>query len=288
MRLLVVIVAYRSQAFLAATVTAVSRQLGRQDTLCLVDNASLSQIEGLRDQLDTKAQILFISSPQNLGFTGGNNLGLEHGRWQNHEAVLLLNPDLILPDAWVSKALSLLSSRSDIGIVSGPLVKYDFASGQPLEVLDSLGIERCGPLRLWKDVGQGQPSKLTLEALPRQWNPSAICGALMLLSRAAVGAVIEEGDLFDRRFFAYKEDIDLCLRIRKAGFNLLIDQQLLAYHGRGWDVRRREVPYSLRCLSARNEVYLHYKHRSPYLPLSMVKAVYVHAIEKFILGRWTR
>jgi GT2 family glycosyltransferase len=107
----------------------------------------------------------------------------------------------------------------------------------------------------------------------------------MLISSAAINAVMMAGNLFDDRFFAYKEDIDLCLRMRVAGFGLLMDKSLLAFHGRGWHPRRREVSYELRKLSARNDVYLHYKHRSPYLPLSLLKALYVLLVERFLRRR---
>jgi len=281
MRLLVVIVAFQSASVLKLTLRAVANQLDERDTLCVVNNAREEAVANLVNQLETRASVQFISNEQNLGFTGGNNIGLRLGRWQDHEAVLLLNPDLLLPENWIDNGLALLASRPELGIVSGPLVKYCFVREESLDVVDSLGIQRRGLAPSWKDLGQGQSADSTLASYPRQWSPDAVCGALMLIPRAAFTAVAQDGNLFDDAFFAYKEDIDLSLRMRKAGFRLLIDQALLAYHGRGWNLNRSEVPYSLRKLSSVNEVYLHYKHRSPYVIFSLLKMLYVRTIEKF-------
>ncbi|MCH8191208.1 MAG: hypothetical protein IIC80_07635, partial [Chloroflexi bacterium] len=71
----------------------------------------------------------------------------------------------------------------------------------------------------------------------------AICGALMICTTEALRAVeLSAGEYFRRSFFMYKEDIDLSLRMAEAGFEVLYDSGLKAWHCRGWQ-RRYKMPY---------------------------------------------
>jgi GT2 family glycosyltransferase len=81
--------------------------------------------------------------------------------------------------------------------------------------------------------------------------------------------------VMDPKFFMYKEDIDLSLRLRKQGWKLLFSPQLKAYHCRGWKKERSQVPRSLRIQSAKNEIRLHYRLKSPYILYSLLKYVSV-------------
>ncbi len=77
--------------------------------------------------------------------------------------------------------------------------------------------------------------------------------------------------VMDPTFFMYKEDIELSLRLQKQGWKLLFNPKLVAYHCRGWQKQRSQVPRPLKILSAKNEVRLHYRLKSPYLLYSLLK-----------------
>ena len=81
----------------------------------------------------------------------------------------------------------------------------------------------------------------------------------------------------DPAFFLYKEDIELCLRLRAAGWHLLYQPALRALHCRGWQSERQAVPWSLRLTAAANEIRLYCRHPSPYL---------LWALAKYALVRW--
>ena len=84
---------------------------------------------------------------------------------------------------------------------------------------------------------------------------------------------------FDESFFMYKEDIDLCLRIREKGWKLLYAPEVEAYHARGWAGDRKEIPYETRCLASKNEIRLNLKHRSPYLIWALGKYLAVRLLK---------
>ena len=106
----------------------------------------------------------------------------------------------------------------------------------------------------------------------------ALCGACLFCRRSALEAVaLAGGAVFDPAFFLYKEDIELCLRLRAAGWRLLYQPALRALHCRGWQSERQAVPWPLRLMAAANEIRLYCRHPSPYL---------LWALAKYALVRW--
>ena len=284
-RILALVVAFGNERILKDTLSAVCPQLASGDELWVVDNsASLSPKDATKF---AACPLQVLRGGGNLGFCKGNNVGLEAGKWRDFKYVLLLNPDLVLPDGWIDRAITRMEGfeSNRIGVLSGPLLKYDFASGRPTGAVDSLGIARSRLSGLWYDAGSGEPYEKFESELADEIDVAAVCGALMLIPTQVVSEVIDGHQLFDERFFAYKEDIDLSLRIRNAGWRLVLAKSLSAYHGRGWAATRASVPFKLRALSARNDVILNIKHRSPYVCLSLLKLLYVFTIERLLAKR---
>lgn len=100
-----------------------------------------------------------------------------------------------------------------------------------------------------------------------------MCCRLEALARFA------DTGVFDERFFLYKEDIELSLRLRKNGWKLLYQPRVRAFHCRGWQRQRSDVPYTARLLAAKSEILLYLRHPSPYM---------LWAIGKYLLVRLFR
>lgn len=87
-----------------------------------------------------------------------------------------------------------------------------------------------------------------------------------------VGLLKEElSHFFDISFFMYKEDIELCVRLRKKHHILYFDNELLAFHCRGWNNDRRKIERSMRLVAAVNEIKLYRKHPSPFICWAIIK-----------------
>ncbi len=200
----------------------------------------------------------------NVGFSQANNLG---GKKLSSatDFVFFVNPDVFLPPDFISKALNICASDSKIGIVSGKLFAYSLDQDTPTGRIDSTGILRKWYGR-WYDRGQG-------EVDAGQYDEPAImpalCGALLFCRQEALQSL--QAPVFDPDFFLYKEDIELSLRLRKKGWNLLYHPDLSAYHCRGWQNDRRDMAYPLRKMSAQNEIVLYKKHPSPYILWALLK-----------------
>lgn len=105
-----------------------------------------------------------------------------------------------------------------------------------------------------------------------------------LFCRQAVLAqlTLEQSDctaVFEPDFFLYKEDIELCLRIRKLGWRIVYHPEIKGYHCRGWQKNRQRIPYQQRLTAARSELILYKKHPSFYI---------CWAVFKYLLVRWLK
>lgn len=186
---------------------------GLRVQVVVVDNASSDgSVELLRSA--PFADVELIVSPVNIGFGRANNLALPRCRGRT---ILLLNTDaFVAPDA-IARALRHLDAQADVGIVGARLSGRD---GQPQPAcrgfptplntfLMLTGLERFAPRVRLIDPPRLQPEAPTA----CDWVP----GCFMLLRREVVDRV----GLFDPRFFLYAEEVDLCRRVKAAGWKVV-------------------------------------------------------------------
>ena len=191
---------------------------------CLVvDNASEDKTEEvLKDHRLLNMDYKFIETGANLGFAGGNNVGIKDALRQGSDYVILMNNDLILPKDVVIKLVGFMEKHPDIG-VSSP--KMYFAKGYEFHknrYKDSeLGhvfwyaggvIDRnnsYSPHRGVDEVDRGQYDK--------EEETDFANGACFIVRRE----VFEKIGYLDDSFFLYWEDADFSERARKAGFKVV-------------------------------------------------------------------
>lgn len=265
-----IIVTHDSAAVLPACLTALAQQTMPVAGIVIVDSGSTDR--GYLDPLRNQERLVLIEA-ENVGFGRANNIGMA-AIPADARIVLFLNPDtFLLPDS-VARINQILDSRELAGVVTGKLLAYDPVRARPTGLLDSTGIFRRWYGR-WVDRGQGEADTGqygTASLVP------AVCGALMCCRIEALRS-LGGNEVFDADFFLYKEDIELSLRMKKRGWQLVYDPSLVAYHCRGWRQDRRQIPYALRIMAAKNEILLYTKHPSPYI---------VWALAKYLLVRYSR
>lgn len=160
----------------------------------------------------------FIFSDKNLGFTGGNNLGIDWILLHSFDYVLLLNNDTIVEPDFLSHLVLFLKKNSKYGaaqpkiLLEGDRQKIWNAGGgyfKWLEMTWSIGSNQI-------DQGQFDEENDTF------W----ITGCAMLVKTD----VIKKVGKLDDRFFAYYEDVEWSFRIRKKGFKLRYIPKSIIYH----------------------------------------------------------
>ena len=161
-----------------------------------------------------------LESGKNLGFSGGCNVGIRDALTRGAERVLLVNSDVVVaPDA-LQQMEDVLLTDPRIGIV-GPVL---LSRAQP-ELVSSMGIRFDALTGRMRHRGVG--ARLGADvyaAAPRIVD--AVSGCVMLIRRE----VLERVGLLDERYFYSFEDIDFCLRARRAGWRSAIAPAALAYH----------------------------------------------------------
>ena len=265
----VVIVTHNSERFVDRCVASLDDQSASASRVVIVDSGSTDP--AYLDHLSGKTGYE-VHLKENIGFAAANNFGLSL-TVASSEYICLMNPDTFLEPDTFSSALALLSSETKAGIVGGRLMGFDSDHGRPTGLLDSTGIFRSWFGR-WYDRGQGETDADNFQV--REEVP-ALCGAFMFCRTAALQE--EMPMVFDESFFMYKEDIDLCLRLREKGWKLLYDPEVEAYHARGWARDRKEISYEIKCLASKNEIRLNLKHRSPYLIWALGKYLAVRLLK---------
>jgi GT2 family glycosyltransferase len=258
----VVIVTHNSADELNLCLADLEKQTVPIKGLAIVDSGSADT-----QYLDDVSQLVGtkIIKVENVGFSRANNIGFKEIVVDREGMVVFMNPDTFLPADFLAQAVNVLNENPGAAIVSGKLLGYDLETMKPSGKIDSAGIFRRWYGR-WYDRGQGQKDRGQYDLIAA---PPALCGALLCCRLRALAPF--KGDVFDPDFFLYKEDIELCFRVRAAGWALIYDPRLIAHHCRGWAKKRRKMNYHLRVMAAGNEVLLYRKHPGPAMAWALLK-----------------
>ena len=180
----------------------------------VVDNASDHQ------EADTIAerfpQVKVIKSERNVGFAGGNNLGIQAAQGTY---LFLVNNDTVFKDFNISALIDRLESSSDIGIVC-PKIRFAW---------DKNPIQFAGYTMLSKvtmrnrSIGYGEDDHGQYETA----HPTPYAhGAAMLIKREAVDKV----GLMPECYFLYYEEIDWSMMFTRAGYQIWYEPKCTIYH----------------------------------------------------------
>lgn len=261
----VVTVTYNSDLFFDEYMRSLEVQTCKPDLVVLVDSGS-SQPQFL-DRAAEYDVPFEIRRESNVGVCVGNNIGWR--RLRSFDYILFLNPDAFLAPEFIERAVAYMEANPKSGMITPSLLRYDIEDHRPLDIIDTTGVVRNW-LGLLKERDQSKPAQM----LKRYTAPAPIpwlCTAVAMARREAMESVVEAGDqLFDESFFMYKDDTDLSWRVRRAGWSIIHHPALVGYHCRGWQ-DRRSVSRKSRLLTARNEVKMCFKNRSPFVAVAALK-----------------
>ena len=179
--------------------------------IVVVDNGSEEDVCGMLTKEFSEVRMVRLN--KNYGFAGGNNRGIAIARG---EYIALINNDAVAAPQWISSLIATAESDPDIGAAASIII-----DGNKPEVLDScgVGIALDGMSR---QAMRGMP-------VPQLIQPEEV----LLFSGCACllrAETLKEVGLFDEDFFAYCEDTDLGLRLRRAGWNIVVAPGAYVHH----------------------------------------------------------
>ena len=209
----VVILNFKVKEETLKCIASVKRSTFKDLEIIVVDNHSS---DGLASAISSDKKVVFIQNSDNLGYTGGNNVGIKKALEDEADFIFILNPDTTVEPKAVKNLVAELSTEG-VGIV-GPKILFSdrktiWYAGGHLDLANVLGGHRGVDE---KDSGQYDQIEET----------ENVTGGAMMVKRE----VFEKIGLFDDRYFLYYEDSDFCFRARKAGFRLMYVPTAVVYH----------------------------------------------------------
>ena len=184
-------------------------------TIIVVDNGS--DKDESKELARKFPELIILRSETNLGFSGGNNLGIKYALGKGADYILLLNNDTIVEKDFLDILVDNASKNKTIGLAV-PKINY-----------------YSDPSKVW--YGGGYISKLRGSALTRGNGKSdndytenkyvsfATACCLLIDKR-----VINDVGLMDEKYFLYLEDADYCIRSYKCGYSILFVAKSKIYH----------------------------------------------------------
>ena len=210
----IITVNFRQAAVTVDLLHSIEKNSYKNVEVIVVDNGSLEDCSAVFRKAYPSVKTLV--SAENLGFAGGNNLGIAAA---TGDYLFFINNDTILTDGLIESLLSRFSIDSDIGAVSPKIRYYDNPN-----VIQYAGFTEMNSLtgrnvaigKNETDKGQHDTAYATAYAH----------GAAMMVSREVIDYV---GDM-PEDFFLYYEELDWCAQIRRAGFSIWYEPAGLIYH----------------------------------------------------------
>lgn len=184
--------------------------------ILVIDNGSAdNSVSSLKNEFPN---IRIIENGRNLGFSGGNNIGINYCLKQGADYVLLLNNDTTVENAFLSELVKAGELDEKNGLLESKICYYD------------------EPKRIWFAGGKinwlkTRGTHIGLNELDNGQYDNArevdyLTGCCLLIKRS----VFEKIGKLSEDYFLYYEDTDFCLRARKAGFKCIYVPKSKIYH----------------------------------------------------------
>jgi N-acetylglucosaminyl-diphospho-decaprenol L-rhamnosyltransferase len=226
MDLSVVVVSYNTRELLRTCLQSVVSTLDPsiRYEMIVVDNASEDgSVAMARDQFPG---VRVIANVDNRGFAAGSNQGLEQSTGHH---IMLLNPDTVVMPGALQAMMTTLEGRVDVGVVGPKLVYPDGRLQHSAFRFPSLAMIF---LDFFPFHHRLLDSRLN-GRYPRSWYERGDVfpidhplGAALMVRRSTVGDV----GLLDEGYYMYCEEIDWCMRIKRAGWGILCCPQAEIVH----------------------------------------------------------
>ncbi len=201
--------------------------------IVVLDNASF---DGCAQMIEAEfPQVRFHQVQTNLGFASANNIGFGLSTGRN---VLFLNPDTEVHPGGIAKLVAFLDATADAGIVGPTLLNSDGSvqtsciQSYPTllnQAFDADYLRRVFPKStLWGNRPLFDPAAGLVTA-------DVISGACLLIRRE----VFDKVQLFSSNYFMYAEDVDLCYKVKCAGWGVYYLRDAVVTHHGGQSSHRK-------------------------------------------------
>jgi GT2 family glycosyltransferase len=253
----IILVMYRQKNNLDALYSSLSLQRYRNFRIYFVDNnpddADIEHSKKLNEKYTF--DIDYIKPGYNSGFAAGNNTGAKKAIENGSEFIFFLNNDNELDNDCLENLVSALKSDHKAG-AAAPLIF--FGNDKTTEnIIQEFG-ENCD-FDKYKIIKNFEMKKLdeVENILPFKLECNLLSGGAVMFK----SSVLKQTGLWEERYFAYGDEIDLFRRLCGAGFSALAVSNAKLYHHHKWDKDNKQGYYFEYYLIERNKFLYFHKHR---------------------------
>jgi len=226
-------ITYNSTAkYLPYFLPSLKEQSFKDLKIVAVDNSEEEKNDNLIYIKNNFSEIELKQVGENIGFAKAYNIMINEAVKAGADYFLALNPDMILEPNMIEEILEVIESDDKIAAVEPKILKWDFENKVKTNIIDSYGII-CDRKFRFRDNGQGQIDNKVGGKIEEIFGFTG--AAVMLNLKALEDIAFDNGknkEYFDELMFMYKEDCDLSLKLRLAGWKIKLADDAIVYHDR--------------------------------------------------------
>ena len=252
MKLAIITINYNSSENTIKLLESLKNQTDKDFEVIVVDNNS-HDVGKLMDYQTSETNIIYIKNDQNLGYSGGNNMGIRKALQNGTDWVLLLNNDTWVEDTFMGRLRAVLDPSAGSG--------QGEKKGIVGLALDEGERTAFGGLVQWL---KPTLSHITMSniVMAKSVDKSYAIGGAMLIHKS----VFERIGLLDENYFLYFEDADFCQRARKARIPVSFLPGIKISHSVSASTKKLGAPLLLH-YHYRNALYFNFKNGPWYIKL---------------------
>ncbi|HRN69545.1 MAG TPA: glycosyltransferase family 2 protein [Candidatus Woesebacteria bacterium] len=215
MKVSIIILSYNTGDLLKNCLTSLYSHLKTPSfEVIVVDNASSDSSVGMIKTYFKHVTI--IENKENVGFAKGCNIGAKHA---SGEYLLFLNSDTEIHDPNALTNLLSLMKEEKVAVAGGLMLNEDKSFQRSFGEFYTLP-------HVAKMLFLGEKSEISGQTFNAVQKTDWVSGGFMLVRKT----IFEKVQGFDEKYFMYVEDVDLCYRIHKAGYIVVVDPKIQILH----------------------------------------------------------
>lgn len=212
-KVVVVIPNWNGEDFIKESLRSLEKQSLPHDVI-VVDNGSIDKSVSMIRAFHPKVKL--IEFKDNAGFAGGVNRGIRPALKSGYEYIALFNNDAVADKHWLEHLVTAAELHKESGIITGKFMRMD------KKHIDSTGDQYS----IWGMPFPSNRNLLDNESFSKGQHVFSATGGASLYR----ASMLEKIGLFDEKFFAYYEDVDISFRAQLAGWKVWYEPTALAYH----------------------------------------------------------
>lgn len=201
-----------------------------QLTIVAIDNASEEKFD-LRSGSIGNIPLVIIKNENNLGFSGGHNVGIKYSLENGADYVLVLNNDTYVDKNFLEELLRVAQSDEKIGILAPKIYfapGFEFHKERYLKKELGKVLWYAGGIMDWGNIIGHHRGVDSIDngQFDKTQSTELATGCCMLIKKE----VFEKAGMFDDKYFLYYEDADLSIRAKEKGFKIVYVPKSVIWH----------------------------------------------------------